>query len=281
MAIVTCPQCGKPVSSKAKKCPHCGFVLQSVTELRQLKRVLIPIVSVCIVAILVILLYLNSNNKSSSISSSYRKQTDAIIEKCVSAIDTKDMEEAEDYLDVLLDDRTLTNKQMKRVEKLRGSLAKLNAQETSFESMVVETELETDLPSITVNFIDIDTIGDDNLSMDTIVEEVLSEDSTIQLQPVVEQPQEQPAKSKVSKLDLGYAIYEPIDGSSGIKNGQPHGNGIMRFKSRQTIPGTVDCVADPGEWVNGMWRDGKVNAGTWYRNDGNQVIVKLGQRYNK
>ena len=85
----------------------------------------------------------------------------------------------------------------------------------------------------------------------------------------------------LSKLDLGYATYEPMEGASGIKDGKPNGNGIMRFKSRQTIPGTVDCVAEPGEWVNGMWRDGKVNVGTWYRNDGNQVIVKLGQRYNK
>ena len=88
---------------------------------------------------------------------------------------------------------------------------------------------------------------------------------------------------KSSNVDLGYAIYEPLpqSGMTGVKNGQPHGNGIMRFKSRQTIPGTVDCVAEAGEWVNGVWRDGKINAGTWYRNDGNQVIVKLGQRYNK
>ena len=90
-------------------------------------------------------------------------------------------------------------------------------------------------------------------------------------------------QSKASSIDLGYATYEPLpqDGLSGVKNGQPHGNGIMRFKSSHTIPGTQDCVAEAGEWVNGMWRDGKINVGTWYRNDGNQVIVKLGQRYNR
>ena len=90
-------------------------------------------------------------------------------------------------------------------------------------------------------------------------------------------------QAKSSSVDLGYATYEPLpqDGMSGVKNGQPHGNGIMRFKSSHLIPGTQDCTAEAGEWVNGMWRDGKINVGTWYRNDGNQVIVKLGQRYNK
>ena len=89
--------------------------------------------------------------------------------------------------------------------------------------------------------------------------------------------------ANTSNVDLGFAIYEPLPqpGMTGVKNGQPHGNGIMRFKSRHIIPGTQDCVAEAGEWVNGMWRDGKINAGTWYRNDGNQVIVKLGQRYNR
>ena len=90
-------------------------------------------------------------------------------------------------------------------------------------------------------------------------------------------------QTKSSTVDLGFAIYEPLpqSGMTGVKNGQPHGNGIMRFKSSHIIPGTQDCVAEAGEWVNGMWRDGKINAGTWYRNDGNQVIVKLGQRYKK
>ena len=114
-----------------------------------------------------------------------------------------------------------------------------------------------------------------------VVEDTLAEEPQEQLQTETEQSQEKPIKPKVSKLDLGYATYEPLEGASGIKDGKPHGNGIMRFKSRQTIPGTEDCVAEPGEWVNGAWRDGKINAGTWYRNDGNQVIVKLGQRYNK
>ena len=120
-----------------------------------------------------------------------------------------------------------------------------------------------------------------NSTSPTQTELPVSENTISQPQSIIEQTQEQPTAPIASILDLGYATYEPMEGASGIKDGKPHGNGIMRFKSRQTIPGTVDCVAEPGEWVNGMWRDGKVNAGTWYRNDGNQIIVKLGQRYNK
>ena len=129
------------------------------------------------------------------------------------------------------------------------------------------------------------TIDSANIAVEVVeepvVEDTLAEEPQEQLQTETEQSQEKPVKPKVSKLDLGYATYEPLEGASGIKDGKPHGNGIMHFKSRQTIPGTEDCVAEPGEWVNGAWRDGKINAGTWYRNDGNQVIVKLGQRYNK
>lgn len=222
MAIVKCPQCGKPISNKARKCPHCGFVLQSVTELRKLKHFLIPVISVCVVAILAILFYLYSKDTSSSTHSDHNDQNEVIVE-----------EHEEESTPIVKDVRTI----------------------------------ETD--------------DKDTLTIVTIVEEVVMEDSVEQLQPKVEQRLEESAKPKVSKLDLGYATYEPMEGALGIKNGKPNGNGIMSFKSRQTIPGTVDCVAEPGEWVNGMWRDGKVNVGTWYRNDGNQVIVKLGQRNNK
>lgn len=231
MAIVTCPQCGKAVSSKARKCPHCGFVLQSVTELRKLKRILIPIISVCVVAILAILFYIYSNNWFSS----NRNQTKTIIEDRESTVNTNDVENIENSIEV------------------------------------EETVLNANLVPIV----------EEALPMETLNEETVTEDSIVQPQPMREQTQEKPVKPKASKLDLGYAIYEPLEGASGIKNGQPHGNGIMHFKSRQTIPGTVDCVAESGEWVNGAWRDGKINVGTWYRNDGNQVIVKLGQRYNK
>ena len=76
-------------------------------------------------------------------------------------------------------------------------------------------------------------------------------------------------------VQLGYAHYE-----GDIANNLPHGNGIMTFTQSHLIPGTVDCTALPGERVIGAFRDGKVNLGTWYRDDGNELVVKLGQKYN-
>ena len=83
-------------------------------------------------------------------------------------------------------------------------------------------------------------------------------------------------KGGSSRVSLGYASYD-----GGSQGGQPHGNGTMTFRQSHLIPGTADCQAQPGEKVIGTWRDGKINMGTWYRNDGSQAVVKLGQRYNR
>ncbi len=111
-------------------------------------------------------------------------------------------------------------------------------------------------------------------AVDTGVTDTLPTD-TVETLPI--QPKPRPVKRQMgNKLTLSYGTYE-----GDLQSGQPHGNGIMYFKQRQVIPGTVDCEASAGERVIGTWRDGKINMGTWYRSDGNQVIVKLGQRYNK
>ena len=120
-----------------------------------------------------------------------------------------------------------------------------------------------------------------NATVQLTKRDTLSARAFVTVKPV-KKPASGKTQVKSTTIDLGFATYEPLpqDGNTGEKNGQPHGNGIMRFKSSHIIPGTQDCVAESGEWVSGMWRDGKINVGTWYRNDGNQVIVKLGQRYN-
>lgn len=82
-------------------------------------------------------------------------------------------------------------------------------------------------------------------------------------------------------INFGYAVYEAQPGVTGVKNGKPHGNGVMIFKQSHVIPGTQDCIAAPGEWVIGMWREGKINAGTWHRNNGEEVVITLGQRYSE
>lgn len=70
-------------------------------------------------------------------------------------------------------------------------------------------------------------------------------------------------------LDLGYAIYR-----GDIKNGKPHGNGTMEYKKSSQIVSSKDYMASPGEKVIGSFRDGKLEMGTWYQSNGNQVVVK-------
>lgn len=80
--------------------------------------------------------------------------------------------------------------------------------------------------------------------------------------------------SSTGKKDLGYATYE-----GPMSNGQPHGNGTLYFKTSHVIPGTVNVTAEAGEKVIGAFRDGKINVGTLYRKNGNQVVVRAGQSF--
>ena len=95
--------------------------------------------------------------------------------------------------------------------------------------------------------------------------------------PVTVQKESEAKKTSAAAgvLHLGYGSY---DGDT--RNGQPHGNGVLTFNTSHLIPGTVDCTARAGEKVVGTFREGKVNLGTWYRNDGTQMMVKLGQKYS-
>lgn len=77
--------------------------------------------------------------------------------------------------------------------------------------------------------------------------------------------------------EMDYATYEG-DKSA---DGKAHGNGTMYFNKKHLIPGTKDCIAEAGEKVIGAFRNGEVNMATWYRKDGNQVVIKYGQRLKK
>ncbi|MBQ8158002.1 MAG: hypothetical protein IJ081_03165 [Prevotella sp.] len=76
-----------------------------------------------------------------------------------------------------------------------------------------------------------------------------------------------PAKPAPSAKNPSWGKYE------GARNaeGKPHGNGILRITSTTTINGET---AQPGETIEGVFRDGYVNMGTWYKKDGNAVVVK-------
>ena len=55
------------------------------------------------------------------------------------------------------------------------------------------------------------------------------------------------------------------------QNGLPHGNGILYITRSTTINGQT---AQPGERIEGVFRNGYVNMGTWFKKDGNTVVVK-------
>lgn len=70
-------------------------------------------------------------------------------------------------------------------------------------------------------------------------------------------------------VDLGYAFY-----SGDLKNGKPHGHGILTYKKSQKIVPSEDFVAKPGDTFDGEFRDGKISGLGYWNHDGNQTVVK-------
>jgi len=69
-------------------------------------------------------------------------------------------------------------------------------------------------------------------------------------------------------LNWGWATYK-----GDIKNGKPHGNGVIYFNERHAILNSSQ-MAEKGEHVTGQFRDGKLILGTLVQKNGNEVIVK-------
>ncbi len=75
----------------------------------------------------------------------------------------------------------------------------------------------------------------------------------------------------VVTLDLGYAIYK-----GKVKNGKMHDdNGLLRFKQKHIIePRDVKKrEAEAGEEVKGIFEDGHLTTGTWFKKDGNRETI--------
>ena len=67
--------------------------------------------------------------------------------------------------------------------------------------------------------------------------------------------------------DLGYALWR-----GALKNGHPHGRGIMTFKTSRLIDSRLDRdhIAQSGDRLVGEYIDGKLVSGDWYR-DGTKI----------
>ena len=69
--------------------------------------------------------------------------------------------------------------------------------------------------------------------------------------------------------NLGYGKYE-----GAMKNGQPHGTGIIYSTTRHQGVPSKDIYAESGDYVTGSCRDGKLVSGQLHRKDGNQEFVQ-------
>ena len=59
-----------------------------------------------------------------------------------------------------------------------------------------------------------------------------------------------------------------------MENGQPHGNGIIYYTTRHQVVPSKDIYAESGDYVTGLFRDGKLMQGQLHRKDGNQEFVQ-------
>lgn len=72
-------------------------------------------------------------------------------------------------------------------------------------------------------------------------------------------------------INLGYGVY-----TGDVRNGKPHGHGIIRYTSNHQIVSWKDFVASPGDTFEGDFRDGKITGlGYWKRkSDGNIIAIQ-------
>lgn len=81
-----------------------------------------------------------------------------------------------------------------------------------------------------------------------------------------------PKKPVYSKgtVDLGYGVYK-----GDLKNGQPHGHGILTYKEEHKIVPSKEYVAEPGDSYEGEFRDGKIAGGIGYwRHQGETRVIQ-------
>lgn len=108
----------------------------------------------------------------------------------------------------------------------------------------------------------------------------VSEDS-VMVPPTVDETSEAPvpetegesATPKVMNgrgtVDLGYGTY-----TGDLKNGKPHGYGIITYKTSHKIVSSKDYVAQPGDTFEGEFREGRISGLGYWKHDGNETAVK-------
>ena len=125
----------------------------------------------------------------------------------------------------------------------------------------------------------------ENTSVDFPTEEPVAVDSTaIEEVPVEETTPEVTGEPEVVEeststtpqvldgkgtIDLGYGTYH-----GDLKNGKPHGYGMITYKERHQIVSSKDFIANPGDTFEGEFRDGRICGLGYWEHDGNKTAIK-------
>jgi hypothetical protein len=108
----------------------------------------------------------------------------------------------------------------------------------------------------------------DTTAVDTLVaESPVVDEKTVVDEPQVTEPTPKPTPKPPVSLQPSWGTYTgERDGS-----GKPNGQGELKITRSHEINGEM---AQPGESIKGVFRNGYVNMGKWYKSDGNVVVVK-------
>lgn len=74
----SCPSCKHKISSKAKKCPHCGFTISAKNHINQARIKVVGIVAVVIIIIAFSILYIYNKKQDLSDSAAVINETEAV-----------------------------------------------------------------------------------------------------------------------------------------------------------------------------------------------------------
>lgn len=80
---------------------------------------------------------------------------------------------------------------------------------------------------------------------------------------------EKPVNTGNGTKNLGYGKYV-----GGLKNGEPDGTGRLTYTQSHQVVDSKDIMAEPGEYIEGIFANGKPSFVTLYKNDGTVVKVK-------
>jgi hypothetical protein len=129
-----------------------------------------------------------------------------------------------------------------------------------------------------------ESLGEDTIKVDSTKVDTTKVD-TVKVEPVVQEPTTEPEPEKdpepivepkpvtnptYGTVNLGYGTY-----TGDLKNGKPHGHGIITYTKSTKIVNSKDFIANPGDTFEGDFRDGRISGGIGYwSHDGNQTAVK-------